>query len=106
MRIAITGASGFIGEPLIERLRSAGHTVLTVGRRRERGLQPDVLWDVDSGVIDADKLPGLRVIHLAGENVSARWTDEQKRRIRDSRVKGTGLIARTVAALRPRPAIW
>lgn len=106
MRIAITGASGFIGQPLVDRLTSAGHTVLTVGRRHEQGPQPDVTWDIAKGEIESDKLRGVDgVIHLAGENISSRWTSEQKRRIRESRVLGTGLIARTVASMRPRPAI-
>lgn len=106
MRIAITGASGFVGQPLVARLTEAGHSVLTVGRRRESGPQPDVTWDPAAGSIEGDKLNGVEgVIHLAGENISERWTDEQKRRVRESRVEGTGLIARTVAAMRPRPAV-
>jgi len=106
MRIAITGASGLVGPPLVEWLTSAGHTVLTVGRGGGSGARPDVRWSIEDGSIEEDKLSGVdAVIHLAGANISERWTDEHKRRIRESRVKGTDLIARTVAALRPRPAI-
>jgi uncharacterized protein (TIGR01777 family) len=105
-RIAITGASGFIGQPLCALLTSSGHTVLSVGRRHEGAPAPDVVWDIRTGAIDHRALDGVdAVIHLAGENISERWTAEQKRKIRESRIKGTDLIARTAAALRPRPAV-
>lgn len=106
MRIAITGASGFLGQPLRALLTGAGHTVLSVGRRRSSGAPPDVVWDLDRGEIDDRALAGIdAVVHLAGENLSQRWTDDTKRAIRESRVRGTDLIARTIAALRPRPAL-
>jgi uncharacterized protein (TIGR01777 family) len=106
MRIAITGASGFIGRPLCALLTSAGHTVLSVGRRHEGEPAPDVAWDIRTGAIDQRGLEGVdAVVHLAGENISERWTANQKRKIRESRVKGTDLISRTVAALRPRPGV-
>jgi uncharacterized protein (TIGR01777 family) len=106
MRIAITGASGFLGQPLRVLLTGAGHTVLSVGRRRSSGAPPDVVWDLDRGEIDDRALSGIdAVVHLAGENLSQRWTDDTKRAIRESRVRGTDLIARTIAALRPRPAL-
>ncbi|MBW2379887.1 MAG: TIGR01777 family oxidoreductase, partial [Deltaproteobacteria bacterium] len=45
-------------------------------------------------------------IHLAGDNVaSGRWTDAKKARIRDSRVRGTALIARALAELSPKPRV-
>jgi hypothetical protein len=46
------------------------------------------------------------VVHLAGENIAAkRWSEEQKARIRDSRVKGTSLLAETIAGLDPLPRV-
>ena len=52
-------------------------------------------WDPDAGRIDAPALEGVdAVVHLAGEGIATRrWTDEQKRRIRDSRVRGTAVLA-------------
>lgn len=46
------------------------------------------------------------VIHLAGENVAQRWTDAQRKRILDSRVRGTTLLAETLAQLRQPPATF
>jgi len=64
----------------------------------------DVRWDPARGVIDAGALDGVdAVVHLAGENVAAgRWTAERKRRMRDSRVAATRLLAEALAGL-PRP---
>src|SRR5690606_33359190 len=56
--------------------------------------------------IDASGLEGVDgVIHLAGENIAQRWTDDARRRILDSRTRGTALIARTLAALDRPPRV-
>ena len=50
-------------------------------------------WDLAAGTIDS--LQGIdAVVHLAGESIAGRWTEERKRRILESRVRGTELIAR------------
>lgn len=104
MKVAITGASGFIGVPLRQSLIDAGHEVLTIGRAGDA--RPDVVWDPNVGTIDAARLNGVdAVIHLAGANIAQRWTDSAMREIRESRVKGTTLIARTLAALTPVPRV-
>lgn len=101
-RLAVTGATGFIGSALVALLRGEGHTVLRV-TRRPAGAE-DVRWDPARGEMDAGRLEGLdAVIHLAGENVGERWTAEHKRRVLDSRVQGTTLLARTLAGLARRP---
>jgi uncharacterized protein (TIGR01777 family) len=105
MKFAITGASGFIGAPLASHLRAGGHEVLRIGRRRSSGSQPDVVWDART-TIDAAKLEGVgAVIHLAGEPIAQRWTTTAKREIRESRVAGTTLLARTLASLSARPEV-
>ena len=107
MRIAITGASGFIGTRLVSRLTGAGHSVLRIGRARPPGADdaPDVVWDAATR-LDGAALEGVdAVVHLAGENLAARWTPARKRAIRESRVQGTGLVARTIASLRRKPSL-
>ncbi len=110
MQVAITGATGFIGTPLVERLRAGGHTVLTIGRAKSSGEQrsgeqPDIEWDAKSH-LDAARLEGVdAVVHLAGENLAQRWTDDAKRAIRASRVDGTTLLARTLAGLTRKPSV-
>lgn len=106
LRLAVTGGSGFVGAALEPALVAAGHTVLRVSRSDPRPATPDVRWDPARGVIDARGLEGLDgVIHLAGENIAQRWTDESRRRILESRTDGTGLLARTLAALDRPPRV-
>jgi uncharacterized protein (TIGR01777 family) len=60
-------------------------------------------WEPEAGSPPAEAWEGVEAaIHLAGEPVAARWTEEQKRRIRDSRVKGSrNLVAGMRATPRP-----
>lgn len=101
-RIAITGASGFLGRALSRSLTASGHEVVSIGR----SATSRVVWNPARGEIDRDGLAGASaIIHLAGASIAQRWTDRTKQEIRDSRVLGTALIARTVAALDPRPEV-
>jgi len=105
MDIAITGSSGLIGTALIAALESSGHRVLRVVRRD--GGSDTVRWDPAAGTIDAKALEGIdAVVHLAGEGIGEkRWSDEQKRVIRESRTSGTSLIASTIAGLDAPPSV-
>jgi len=104
LRVAVTGATGLLGTALIPFLTTGGHEVIAVSRRR--GLRDAIHWDPAAGVIDHAGLEGLdAVVHLAGETVGARWSDRRKRRIRDSRVEGTMLLAEALAGLRRPPRV-
>lgn len=105
MRIAITGSSGLIGGALAEDLEADGHDVLRVVRTD--GGPGTTRWDVDRGEIDAAAFEGLDgVVHLAGEGIAEkRWTDEQKRRIRESRTKGTALLVGALTSLQAPPPV-
>lgn len=104
MRVAITGATGFIGRRLCAELEAAGDTVLRIGRTPG---ESTALWDPVSGAIDTAALDGVdAVVHLAGEAIGeGRWTAARKRRIHDSRSDGTELIARTIAGLDRPPSV-
>lgn len=105
MRFAITGSSGLIGSALGASLEADGHEVLRVVR--SPGGVGTTQWDIDRGEIDAAAFEGLDgVVHLAGEGIAEkRWTDEQKRRIRESRTKGTALLADALASLEQKPPV-
>jgi uncharacterized protein (TIGR01777 family) len=106
MRVAVSGSTGLIGGALVERLRREGHTVARLVRSAKDASPGDVVWDPAAGTIDAAALEGMdAVVHLAAENVGTRWTEERKRRIRDSRVNGTRLIAETVSRLARPPRV-
>ena len=105
MKVAVTGASGLVGSALVPVLRDAGHDVLTLTRREPEG-DAQVAWDPEAGTIDTAGLEGVEaIVHLAGENIGQRWSSGTKEKILQSRVEGTGLIARTAAALDSRPAL-
>jgi uncharacterized protein len=108
MRFAITGSSGLVGTALTRMLRGGGHEVTRVVRSFS-GLphgEKAVVWDPARGVIERAGLEGHDVvIHLAGEGLFGVWTEGKKRRIRESRVRGTTLIAEAVAALDRPPRV-
>lgn len=100
MRVAISGASGLIGSALGEHLTARGHDVVALVRRRGEVGPGDVYWSHHAGEIDREALARVdAVVHLAGEPLGDRWTPEKKRRIHDSRVEGTALVAGAMASL-------
>jgi uncharacterized protein len=104
--IAVTGATGLIGRALVERLRSRGHTVRRLVRSSREPQPGDVRWDPAHGTLEPAALDGVAaVVNLAGEPIAQRWTDARKKAIRESRVLGTELLARTIAALGDRPRV-
>lgn len=108
MDVAITGSSGFLGRALTRSLKSDGHRVVPVVRGGAEHDDPRAVhWDPEAGTIDAGGLVGIdAVVHLAGEGIaSRRWTDEQRHRIRDSRARGTALLAEALAGLSERPKV-
>lgn len=107
-RIAITGATGLIGRALQDSLVADGHRIVRVVRDPRAATPGDVVWDPEGGTIDAAGLEGVdAVVHLAGEPIGAsRWTEATRRRIHDSRQRGTDLLARTLAGLEQRPTVF
>ena len=109
MKILVSGASGLIGSAVVRRLCAAGHQVLPLVRPATRQAQEGVSWEPDAGMVDAAGLEAAGVdgvVHLAGESIAAgRWTERRKARIRDTRVEGTRLLAKTLAALSSRPKV-
>jgi uncharacterized protein (TIGR01777 family) len=107
MDVAISGATGLIGAALSESLRADGHRVL----RLVRGGVTDgdaIGWDPEAGRIDAPALEGLdAVVHLAGEGIGEKkWSDEQKVKIRESRVRSTALLAGAIASRERKPGVF
>lgn len=105
--VAISGASGFIGAALAAALEAEGVRVRPLVRP---GKQADdaIAWDPRAGRLDRDALEGLdALVHLAGEGIAnGRWTEAQKAELRESRVRGTSLLARALAELRHKPKVW
>jgi uncharacterized protein (TIGR01777 family) len=104
MRVAITGATGLVGSALVPHLGELGHEVVRVVRGHASGT--DISWNPADGQIDPRAFDGIdAVVHLAGAGIGDhRWTDDYKRELLQSRVRGTTLVAETIAAATNGPA--
>lgn len=112
MRIAVTGATGSLGRPLVAALRDGGHDVVALSRNadRARAALPGaevVEWrDPKGESAPAAALAGCDgVVHLLGETVAQRWTSAARREIRESRVAGTRNLLEGIRAAEPRPRV-
>jgi uncharacterized protein (TIGR01777 family) len=109
MKITITGATGLIGSRLVRALKARGDEVTVLSRnpaKAREALGVDAVeWDPMAGPAPAAALAGRdAVVHLAGENVAQRWTDDAKQAIRASREVGTRNLVAGLRDAEPRPA--
>lgn len=106
MQILVSGSSGLIGGALVQALRAGGHSVVRLLRNAPSEGERTARWDPDRRTIDRTALEGCdAAVHLAGEPLLGRWTATKRRRIADSRVVGTEVLARALASLERRPAV-
>ena len=105
MNILVTGSTGLVGSALIPKLLNDGHEIIRAVRRASDNAG-ELVWNPETGEIDEARLAGIdAAVNLAGESIAERWTEEKKKRIRDSRVKGTQLLAKAMAGLDPKPRV-
>jgi uncharacterized protein (TIGR01777 family) len=99
MKVAVTGASGFLGSALVPRLRAGGHDVVRFVRGSASAAD-DRPWDPSSRTLDPQQLADVdAVVHLAGAGVAdKRWSEARKKVVLDSRVDGTTAVANAVGA--------
>lgn len=131
MAIVVTGATGFVGTPLVAALRTAGHDVIALVRdverakqhlrgddsataatskprepgTKQRGSLHLVVAELETPGLWCDRLEGVdAIIHLAGEPIAAkRWDARQKQLIRDSRVESTRTLVEAIAKTSTKP---
>lgn len=109
MRITLSGATGFLGRQLVERLCKEGHSVCLLTRRPVTGLPNGVetyIWNPPR----VDPAPEAfessdAVIHLAGASVNQRWTEESKKLLRSSRLDSTRALVQAISTLSRRPGL-
>lgn len=106
MKIAIAGASGLVGSALIPILQSHGNQITRLVRSSPK--PGEIEWHPNQDEVSPQSLEGFEtIINLAGENIAGgRWTDEQKRKIRDSRINGTHLLSEAVAKMNSKPGAF
>ena len=116
MKIAVTGATGFVGSHLVARLVDEGHDVKVFTRSVEKAKR----------VLSAPKLKSVEfvsykpteagnwqeeisgcdgVVNLAGEPISERWSAERKKRIMDSRKVGTQRLVEAIEQAERKPSV-
>jgi hypothetical protein len=116
MKVLVTGATGFLGRRLCERLHHEGHEIVALSRDPDRARERiPVLagahrWEALTAEPPREAFEGLpAVVHLAGETIAGRWTSAKKRKIYESRVDGTRYLVDGLAQLdadeRPRVLI-
>lgn len=106
MKILVSGATGFIGTPLVIFLRHLGHEVSRLSRRKST--EDVIYWNPVTEEIHLDQFENFdAVIHLAGENVgSKRWTKERKQAIFLSRCRDTWLLSEALSRLHRPPSFF
>lgn len=111
MRVTLTGATGLIGTKLVRALQARGDEVTVLSR--DPGKAQARLGDVEAHAWDPVDAPAPvaalagrdGVVHLAGEEVAQRWSEDAKRAIRASREAGTRNLVAGLAAAEPRPPV-
>ena len=104
MKILISGSHGLVGTALIKALEPDGHEIYHLVRHYPNS-PSEIEWSPDRYSIALSLIEGFdAVVHLAGESIAeGRWTDEKKKRIRESRTRGTKLLADALANLTQPP---
>lgn len=106
MKILISGASGLVGTHLIPTLEAKGDEVYRLVRKATQS-SVEIQWDAAKGFSDGEQLKLENfdaVVHLAGDNVaSENWSDEKKRKIKESRTVGTKVLVEALAKTKNPP---
>ncbi|MCT7948403.1 TIGR01777 family oxidoreductase [Ancylothrix sp. C2] len=117
MKVAITGATGFVGTRLVERLQGEGHQVVALTRDAERGRKyfpaqafPNVevvVYDPKQSGEWQNAISGCDgVVNLAGAPIAEeRWTPARKQEIIESRQLGTQKIVEAIAKAQQKPSV-
>jgi uncharacterized protein (TIGR01777 family) len=111
VRVLVTGASGLIGRALCDALFARGDDVVGLSRSpsRARAANPRVTWHKWEPMLerpDPAAFEGVDgVIHLLGERIDQKWTDEAKEKIMESRRRGTHNLVQAIEALPEPPKV-
>jgi len=112
MKVVVSGATGLIGRALLEQLIPDGDRIVALSRSAQRAGRlegAEVLeWNPMAGPPGDEALEGANaIVHLAGEPIVAhRWTEAQKKLIRDSRVVSTRNLVNGISRMQSRPDVF
>lgn len=92
MNILITGGSGLVGQILAKKLRQKNYTVRILTRQKTDN-PLEFQWDLERNYIDEKAFENLdAIVHLAGANISQRWTTAYKKELFTSRIASANLL--------------
>jgi uncharacterized protein (TIGR01777 family) len=110
MTILVAGGSGFIGTLLTKRLLGQGHTVVVVAMTPPTFTHKELFFiqcDLVNQALPYDILEHTdAVINLAGFPINKKWTAENKKLIKDSRIKSTEKIIESLSHAKNRPGVF
>jgi uncharacterized protein (TIGR01777 family) len=97
MKILITGATGLIGQELVDLLLKNNHTVhylsTSTSKIVNKANYKGFYWNPQEGKIDDTCIDGVdTIVHLAGASISKRWTKSYKQELIESRVLSANLL--------------
>lgn len=98
MKIAISGASGFIGTHLSAFLSKEGHQIIPLGREL---FHTDKFTDLSRLIAQSDV-----VVNLAGAPINRRWSPDYKKTLHDSRIIPTTQLVRAINAAQQPPKLF
>ncbi len=107
MKIVIPGGTGQVGVVLARAFVADGHEVVVLSRKPVRAPWRVVAWDAETVGAWAAEIDGADVvINLAGRSVNCRYNAENRRLIKESRVKSTHAVGKAIAAVSRPPRVW
>jgi uncharacterized protein len=107
MKIVIPGGTGQVGVVLARAFVADGHEVVVLSRKPDRAPWRMVEWDAETVGAWAAEIDGADVvINLSGRSVNCRYHAENRRLIKESRVKSTRAVGRAIAEATRPPRVW
>ncbi|MGF2039537.1 MAG: thylakoid membrane protein ThyD [Nostoc sp. CmiVER01] len=117
MKVAITGATGFVGSSLVQRLHAKGHKIVVLTRNTtfaQKVFPSETFPNVEIVAYTPNTSDSWQsviascdgVVNLAGEPIGeGRWTPERKQEILNSRKLGTQKIVEAITNANPKPTV-
>ncbi len=112
MKILITGATGFIGQALVQAFLGHGDSIIVVSRSSRKsesqgGRVRHITWNPQDEKTVLKEVDGVdAVINLAGEPIAQRWTEKRKEKILKSRVQATRIIHQSIKEATVKPKVF
>jgi uncharacterized protein (TIGR01777 family) len=111
VKVLVTGASGLIGSALCDSLFARGDDVVGLTRdpAKARGANPRITWHAWEPTLERPPAAAFEsvdgVVHLLGEKINQRWSDEAKKKILETRRTGTHNLVGAIAGLERKPSV-